>query len=368
MNSNELEAYFEISPVVILRGSENLDLIKQNIWRQKTLIVTSKGALDRELTKTLITALSSEHTHIYSDINPNPDIDSLDNQVNLLREHKFEHIIAIGGGSVIDSAKALAATLPLGTKNPLAEIFRGGSALPKSNFIEVSAIPTTSGTGSEVTPFATIWDKLRGKKHSLYDPLLFPKYALLIPELTFSLPRKDTLYTALDSLSHALESIWNNNSSFITQKIAEVSSRLIVENLADTIKNPKNRTGRSALQLSSLLSGIAISTTRTALAHSISYPLTAKYGIPHGLACGFTLLALLRKIQNEHGQILKDKALSISLEEMLVSFNLNQEIKKYAKTSEILACLPQMTRSDRAGNFFLSFSSEDISEIIKSSI
>ncbi|MDA7683902.1 phosphonoacetaldehyde reductase [bacterium] len=368
MNSSELEAYFKISPVVILRGSENLDLIKQNIWRQRTLIVTSKGALDRELTKTLITALSSEHTHIYSDINPNPDIDSLDNQVNLLREHKFEHIIAIGGGSVIDSAKALAATLPLETKNPLAEIFRGGSALPESNFIEVSAIPTTSGTGSEVTPFATIWDKLRVKKHSLYDPLLFPKYALLIPELTFSLPRKETLYTALDSLSHALESIWNNNSSLITQKIAEVSSRLIVENLADTIENPTNRTGRSALQLSSLLSGIAISTTRTALAHSISYPLTAKYGIPHGLACGFTLLALLRKIQNEHGQILKDKALLISLEEMLVSFNLNQEIKKYAKTSEILACLPQMTKSDRAGNFFLNFSSEDISEIIKSSI
>ena len=125
---------------------------------------------------------------------------------------KFKSVIAIGGGSVIDSAKAIRASMNLVETQPLIKFFRSNLKIRWSNTVKLVVIPTTSGTGSEVTPFATIWDARLNKKYSLTGDFVYPTYAILDPRLTSSLGRELTLYSGLDATSHALESIWNKNS------------------------------------------------------------------------------------------------------------------------------------------------------------
>ena len=155
------------------------------------------------------------------------------------------------------------------------------------------AVPTTSGSGSEVTPFATIWDFKNKKKYSLCSKLIRPKQAILDYKLTMYLPKEITLYTGLDSISHCFESIWNKNANKKTISIATYSLKIALDALPKIMKNLENFEARRNMQISSCLAGIAISTTKTALAHSISYAFTTNYKVPHGLACSFTLPEIL---------------------------------------------------------------------------
>ena len=157
----------------------------------------------------------------------------------------------------------------------------------------IIAIPTTAGTGSEVTMWGTIWDEQTAGKHSISHPALYPETALLDPELTLSVPRETTVASALDALSHAMEAIWNRAANPVSDALATGAIGLIPGALRSVLAAPGDTAAREALLKGSLLAGLAISSTRTALAHSISYPLTAELGLPHGIACSITLPELL---------------------------------------------------------------------------
>ncbi len=165
------------------------------------------------------------------------------------------------------------------------------SELPKSK--PIYAFPTTSGTSSELTHWATVWDNAAFIKHSLSDEILYPKEAFYDPRLTLSVPRETTIHTALDALSHSFESIWNNNANPISTHHALCAIEIILRDLSSLAENLHSIELRTSIMQASMHAGLAFSNTQTALAHALSYPLTMRFDTPHGLACSFSLPLLL---------------------------------------------------------------------------
>lgn len=189
----------------------------------------------------------------------------------------------------------------IGLERPLSEV-REESPLksptrhsPKDNAQAkpIYAFPTTSGTSSELTHWATIWDNDAFIKHSLSDEILYPKEAFYDPRLTLSLSRETTIHTALDALSHSFESIWNNNANPISTHYGLRSIEIILRDLPALAQNLQSLELRTSIMQASMCAGLAFSNTQTALAHALSYPLTMRFGTPHGLACSFSLPLLL---------------------------------------------------------------------------
>ena len=155
-------------------------------------------------------------------------------------------------------------------------------------------IPTTHGTGSEVTMWGTIWDTVGKKKYSISHPNLYPSAAILDGNLTLSLPMDISIITVMDALSHSFEAIWNKNANKTSTSYAIEAISLIIENIENFKMNPSNLVIRKNLLIAANLAGLAFSNTKTAAAHSISYPLTINYGIPHGIAASVSLIPLLK--------------------------------------------------------------------------
>lgn len=213
-------------------------------------------------------------------------------------------IVAIGGGSAIDLAKGIALFADMRehlTVTELTESIKWKKYLSgtNKNTVPIIAVPTTAGTGSEVTQWATVWDTDRGCKYSIDSPELKPKRAYVVPELTLTLPAFLTLSTGLDALSHAIEAYWSKHTNPLVQDLALRSIRIILETLPCLTLEVKNGRAAEALRekqcRASLLAGLAFSQTRTTACHSISYPLTMLYDIPHGYAAAMTLAEVAKQ-------------------------------------------------------------------------
>ncbi len=229
-------------------------------------------------------------------ITPNPDFDALSEACALYGQAPTPPgvIVAMGGGSVIDAAKVLAAASgDFARVQHFLETRQGAAALAT---IPVIAVPTTAGTGSEVTNFATVWDTKASKKYSLLRPEGYPEHALVDPELTVGMPRSLTISTALDALSHAIEGIWNVNANPFSATIAIRAAREIMAVLPVVVDEPENLDLRTRMAEAALFAGLAFSNTKSALAHSLSYPITLRHGVPHGIACSFSLPMILRSV------------------------------------------------------------------------
>ncbi len=208
-----------------------------------------------------------------------------------------EVIVALGGGSVIDTAKVLAAARgDFAQVRHYLETGRGGDTL---GAIPIIAVPTTAGTGSEVTNWATVWDLDGGRKYSLARPSVYPQCALVDPELMLGLPRSVTVSSGLDALSHALESLWNRNANPMSTEFAVPAARELLMTLPLLAEDLENLALRGRVSKAALTAGLASSNTRTALAHELSYPITLHHGVPHGIACSFSLPLVLRAVAGE---------------------------------------------------------------------
>lgn len=275
------------NPVRIEFGVELLDWC-QKIESEAILLVTSSGFSKRGLTEKIQKILGSKMVAVVDSILPNPELTDLLRLKSDLGD--FTSILAIGGGSVLDSAKFLSVCGDIVASNGKLEI----KTTPTSSISRpIFAFPTTAGTGSELTKWATIWDSHNMIKYSLQDENLYPHTALYDVNLTRSLSKENTISTGLDSLSHACESLWNKNANPISTQYAIDSIKLIVCTLPKLIKDLDSITLRSDMMRASMYAALAFSNTQTALAHAISYPLTMRFGIPHGLACSFSIPLLL---------------------------------------------------------------------------
>lgn len=217
---------------------------------------------------------------------------------------KPELIIAIGGGTTIDYAKAISSLYEYSdngkiTVDEVVELITTKKYLENNNSIPIIASSTTAGTGSDCTKWATIWDYDNTKKYSIDADYLYPTESWLIPELTLSLPKTLTLSTGLDALSHACEAYWSVSTNKIVQRLSRDAISLIVEYLPLVLEDMENIDYRKKVYMGAFFAGLAFSNTRTTACHSISYPLTLLYGIPHGLAVSLTLFEVLKR-NKEH--------------------------------------------------------------------
>lgn len=264
---------------------------------QRALLVTFPEARALGLVGRIEALLGDQLAGVIDDVRPNPDVAEL----KALYEGFWRNadgidvIVAIGGGSAIDTAKALMVGTESGRFDDLVALLAAGKPFVPAQLKRLIAVPTTAGTGSEVTPWATIWDRGAQKKYSLHLKETWPAVALIDPELMLSLPASVTLQSGLDALSHALESIWNVNANPLSDTFAVAA----VHEIFDALPRLMERLGdvglRGRMALAALKAGMAFSNTRTALAHSISYEMTLRYGLPHGIACSFPLPMVLER-------------------------------------------------------------------------
>ncbi len=328
-----------------------LDTLAPHVKGQHVLLVTTPGFVKRGVAQRIQAILAPKQVTVWDGVKPNPDLRDLDAATDLLSAQGVDSVLGLGGGSALDAAKVLATTLPSAAQPTLARIFRDGESPAWANRLPLVAIPTTAGTGSEVTPFATVWDHENHKKYSLTGDFVYPDVAFLDANLTLTLDTAETLYPALDLISHALESLWNKNCTPVSRAFAFQALSLASKSLPTVQKETNNFIARSDLQTASTLAGFAISQTRTAIAHSISYPLTSHYGIPHGLACSFTLPKLLKDNIKNISNNSSETAKLIEVYNLLQGLELRKHINNYAKDVEIIKLQNEMVTVNRSGNF-----------------
>jgi alcohol dehydrogenase len=367
-------AWSHFNPVRVIFQPGSLKRLADQVDSSRVALVTTPGFQRRGLVAVIAEALGSRLIATVSDVKPNPDLVDVQAQAGLLRPKAPDTLIALGGGSTIDTAKALARLLGQPEGASLVALLRQEESVT-APALPLIAIPTTSGTGAEVTPFGTIWDYEEKKKYSIVGDDLYPRLAILDPELTLQLPEEVTVTSGLDSISHAMESCWNRSATPVTLGLVTKSLQLSMRALPALKDNPSDAGARAAMMQASTLAGLAISQSRTALAHAISYPLTANFSLPHGLACSFTLPALLAFNAASDDGRLADLARSLGyadtdgLSEGLYQLFQRLEVGRYLgrylpDRTSIMALSGQMFAPGRAENNLREASEPDVRDLL----
>jgi len=217
---------------------------------------------------------------IFARVDPEPKISLADEGAKLAQKAKCDLVVGIGGGSAMDVAKAVAV---LAANNGRAVDYLGLNRVPGPGLPKIM-IPTTAGTGSEVTFTSVFVRPDLKKKEGMNSPYLYPELALLDPLLTVSLPPGPTASTGIDALCHAIESYTSINASPLSELISLEAIALISEHLRTAVHDGTNLAAREKMLLGSLYAGLGLANAGVTAVHSLSYPLGGKYGIPHGLA------------------------------------------------------------------------------------
>jgi len=218
---------------------------------------------------------------IFDQVPPNSEVKVVEACAKAANAQHAEGIIAIGGGSVLDTAKAANILFTLG--GSLVDDYSGAQTIT-STLNPFVAIPTTSGTGSEVTSAAVIYDEATSRKLSFTDDHLYPRLAILDPELTLGMPAKLTAMTGMDALTHAVEAITSVQKNAMSDALAKKAIVLIKENLAAAIQDGKNLEARSAMVIASNLAGIAFDHAMVGVVHAMAHATGGIAHVPHGLA------------------------------------------------------------------------------------
>jgi len=255
------------------------------------LVSSRRGRAQAEADALLAPLLAERVVDRVDDVTANPDLAWLEATARRLRGNGAAPaaVLGLGGGSALDAAKALAALLAAPEGASLEALLRDPSPLDGVAVAPLLAVATTAGSGSEVTPFATVWDSASSLKASLAHEAIRPALAVVDADLMDDLPREVTIATGLDAINQAAESTWNRRATPVTLELAGRALELGVPALERLLDHLADRAAREAMAEASALAGLAISHTRTALCHAISYPLTARHGVPHGIACAFTM-------------------------------------------------------------------------------
>lgn len=279
-------------PTKVYFGQKVLENVgkEAKILGKRALVVTGKNSarktgLLQRVEKSMQGA--EVETFLFEGVEANPSVETINKGTKLAKEKKCAVIVGLGGGSALDAAKGIAIL----STNPGSLLDYFGRNKVKKTPLPLVAIPTTAGSGSEVTPYAVFTHRENrsiGKK-IVADSSLFPQITLVDPELTLSLPASITADTGIDAFSHALESYLSNRSCPFSDILTSEAMKLIFNYLPKVMKNPKEIDIRSHLLYASLLAGMAIAQTGTILVHAMSYRLTTDLGLSHGKACALLL-------------------------------------------------------------------------------
>ncbi len=222
---------------------------------------------------------------VFEGVEPEPTLSTVEQGRQVLRENNCDVVIAIGGGSVMDVSKAIAALANEPGRIP--EYHRGREITAEP--LPIIAVPTTSGTGSEVTPVSVLTDPERSLKASIHDDRLLPRAALVDPQLTLTLPARATADAGLDAFVQALESYTSTGANFLTDLWAIEAIRRLGSSLRQAYYDGDDLEARENMSLGSLLAGMALASARLGLVHGLAHPIGYAYDLPHGHACGMLM-------------------------------------------------------------------------------
>ena len=325
------------------------------------LIVTSNGNEGRGYTDYFIKQLDDNkcNTSLYK-INEYPNFTSISNIFEKNYNKNFDLILSIGGGSVLDISKIFAACK---LSNDNMEIITDLELSSDDKTFNIS-IPTTAGSGAESTKFATIWSKSTKQKFSFEDPKLMPEVAYLIPEYTTSLPKFLTLTTALDALCHSIDSLWNKNHNSSSIDLSIKSIELINTYLPKLLTEMDNIDYRYQLLNASNLAGRAINITRTSLNHSISYPLTNLYNLPHGYACAFSIVSICREYEREIDRLPFSNTI-FKARDLISTIDLSELFKDYLIDLDVDLVCNNVFDNKRLPNFLFDLNHDKLNKVLK---
>lgn len=261
------------------------NLVKKIMQFEKSnvFLVTDPGLVAAGIVPDITAILDKGNIRytVFSEVEPNPQATTVMKGAERYIEENCDMLIAVGGGSSIDLGKAVGVVVS--HPGHIMDYRRGKERLSRK-IPTMFAIPTTVGTGSEVTPVSVVTDKEKGRKFVIASSFLIPDAAFIDPSLTISLPRHLVSTTAIDALVHALEAYVSVGANPISDGMAMQAMKMIVKNLPASYAHPNNMEARSQIHLASTLAGYAFGIGGLGLVHSCSHPLSARYDVPHGLA------------------------------------------------------------------------------------
>ncbi len=292
-DNKKMAGFSYFCPTMVTAGHGSLASINKtavDLGCRRVLILTDPGVRAAGLADLAASALGDLCVGIYDRIPPDPDLETVDAATQFAREAGVDGLVSVGGGSVIDTGKGVAVTL----KN-------GGKANDHLNLLVLTemqtphiVIPTTSGTGSEVTNIAVLTSHGAGRKLFIVDKFITPNAAILDPRFTISLPGRMTVATAMDAMTHAVEAMTSIMANRICDAQALQAIGLIAGNLPAVVKDPGDEEARLNLQIAASLAGWAFTVAQVGLAHAMAHTLGTLYHLPHGEACGIVLPKVMR--------------------------------------------------------------------------
>lgn len=272
----------------ILQSVSDAARVMKDINVKRAYIVTDAGVMSHGLCDGLTAALDELNIaySIYDKTVPNPTVSAVEDALTKYIADGCDAIVAVGGGSPMDLAKAVGARAarPKKSLNTMAGILHVGKKLPP-----LFAVPTTAGTGSETTLAAVITDDKTHRKFAINDFPLIPRYAVLDHRLTLGLPKDITAQTGMDALTHAVEAYIGRSTTKDTRKKAIEAVKLVHDNLKTCYDDPANETARKNMLYAAHYAGIAFTKSYVGYAHAVAHSLSGRYGLAHGLTCAVLL-------------------------------------------------------------------------------
>lgn len=256
----------------------------------RVLLLTDPGVRDAGLADIVARSLGDALAGRFDDVPADTSLDTVDQAAHRARELGADMIVSVGGGSVIDTGKVLAVVLKEGGR-AMDHIGINRLTRPQTPHI---VVPTTCGTGSEVTSVAVVKNPEAGRKVYLLDPYLYPNGAILDPQFVACLPAPMVSATAMDALTHAIEAAMSRLSNEVCTGHALQAIRLIASHLPEAVAHPQNIEARGKLQIAATMAGWAFTVAQVGLAHAVAHSLGALLDVPHGLACGIMLPHVMR--------------------------------------------------------------------------
>ncbi|MBF0302155.1 MAG: iron-containing alcohol dehydrogenase [Desulfamplus sp.] len=288
-----LPSYYEFhNPVKIVSGNKALDNLPsefETLGAKRPMVITDKGVSGAGLTKIFIDSFASSGMTIgaiFDDVPPDSSSEVVEKITSIFRQNKCDSLVALGGGSVIDTAKGVNILV---TENSDDLLEFSGAEMLKKPMKPLVVIPTTSGTGSEVTVVAVISDVKRNLKMAFTSTHLLPDIALLDPRMTLTLPPKMTAATAMDAMSHAVEAYINLQKNPMSDAYAVAAIELIRKNVLKAVSDGNNSEVRLAMANASTMAGIAFSNSMVGVVHALGHAAGGICHIPHGVAMNIFL-------------------------------------------------------------------------------
>ncbi|VBB44033.1 1,3-propanediol dehydrogenase [uncultured Desulfatiglans sp.] len=317
---------FQTTPRIVM-GAGCLAQIPAEVKRLgggKVLIVTDPGLVKTGIAERLERVLRDDGLAFscYDKVEPDPRLEIARDAADALRASGADVVIGLGGGSSIDIAKI--AALMVENDGDLADYF-GVDLVPRPGR-KTLIVPTTAGTGSEVTPIVILSDEAEKLKKGVVSPYLFPSVALLDPELTLDLPPQVTAATGMDALIHAVEAFTSKNAYPMTDMLAREAISLLADNIRTAFANGQDLEARTCMLEGSLLAGMAFANAGVTAVHAFAYPIGAEFHIPHGVANSimlapvmeFNMLGNLPKFA-EMAELLGEEIEGMSLRDMALA-------------------------------------------------